>query len=371
MKTTSLRIVLLALFVSASARAADWWTLSDLDFINQYKSLAVGTQAEQSQFAWMLFARLNQPASQGSETFSTWELWASDPDTFPAPGSPLLEFSAAKHTRLRPQLQESLILKSLQQAGITFNFTAPPVADEEVKRNPISYTYITSHGLNTIAGIGAYFNGHQPGVDFPLGAVEVKAVWTQTSPGAGAYEDSGYYLTGLHIMVKIAPRPSNPYTDDSPSWFWTTFEFKGNPGLSNAQGFITYHDALPAQTSLGLLTDAGLGGTPFPNYVCDGQQIQFSDAVHSAIILGNTQMEGFLGVPRNSPSAHWTNWPTSCHTCHARAGAGMPPRQGQPVSFNRSYMGAGVVGNLTGSNVPPPMPSYQSLDFVWAFARAQ
>src|SRR5262249_30354476 len=62
----------------------NWWSISDDDFVTQYSNLAVGTQEQQSQFAWMSFGRANQQVSAGSgqQMFSKWELWADDPDTF-------------------------------------------------------------------------------------------------------------------------------------------------------------------------------------------------------------------------------------------------------------------------------------------------
>ena len=37
--------------------AANWWSISDSDFVTQYGKLAIGTQEQQSRFAWMAFAR--------------------------------------------------------------------------------------------------------------------------------------------------------------------------------------------------------------------------------------------------------------------------------------------------------------------------
>jgi hypothetical protein len=58
--------------------SADWWTISDKDFVTQYGKLATGTQEQQSQFAWMAFARVNQQVASGQgQKLSQWELWAS------------------------------------------------------------------------------------------------------------------------------------------------------------------------------------------------------------------------------------------------------------------------------------------------------
>ena len=72
---------------------ADWVTMPIETFIADYKDLATGTQEDRSKFAWMLFARLNQPVpeSAGADTFTVWELWASDHNSFagdPPAGAP-------------------------------------------------------------------------------------------------------------------------------------------------------------------------------------------------------------------------------------------------------------------------------------------
>src|SRR5581483_4689594 len=126
--------------------------------------------------------------------------------------------------------------------------------------------------LNTQQGIAAYLGQQGNRIDFPSGAVETKAWWVRGAV-PGAYQVGGFSLTALHLMVKVRPTPTQPFTDDNPSWFWTTFELKSNQGLAAAQKFITYGDALPAGESQMLLQQAGLGGTPFVNYVSDGQQI--------------------------------------------------------------------------------------------------
>ena len=77
----------------AAAKLPDWVTMPDAEFCRAYYDEAVGTQEQRSLFAWRLFARLNQqvrePAPGGKAVFSAWELWASDPDTFPPMGPPL------------------------------------------------------------------------------------------------------------------------------------------------------------------------------------------------------------------------------------------------------------------------------------------
>lgn len=354
-------LFLLLVLPFCRSRAADWWSISDADFVSQYGNLATGSQAQQSQFAWMLFARANQRVTFNQQTFSQWELWASDLDTF-SPNVPT--FTAAKKVRTRPHLQVSrlaVLLKSPHALSLTNPFP-PSGGGEEVTRNALSYGYISGKGLNTQAGIVSYLATANAKIDFPLGAVETKALWVRAAI-PGTYQVAGFSLTGLHLMVKIAPRPANPFTDDTPSWFWTTFEFKNNPGLVAAQKLITYGDALPVAQVTTLLTQAGLSGTPFVNYVSDGQQIQYDDAKNKNIVLGNTQIEWFLANPQNHNPTTWKSWSSSCHSCHGQA-SGQP--SGTGVNF---FSFTGPVGALTGADLPPN--GYQSLDFVWALANAQ
>ena len=230
-------------------------------------------------------------------------------------------------------------------------------------RSSLSYDYITSNQLNTSDGIAAYLNQGKT-IRFPLGVVEVKAWWVKGSH-PGAYEVGGFSLTGLHMMVKVNPTPSSPFTSDNPSWFWTTFELKSNPGLADAQKFITYPDVLPAKEIQALLTQAGLGNTPFVNYVSDGQQIQFNDANHPTIILGNTQLEWPFATPADHKPKTWTKWSSSCHTCHAQASGIVANGSATPFQFTPT----GPIGPLSGSTLPGS--GYQPYDFVWALFLAQ
>ena len=362
MKNIANRFVLplLTVFSASSAFAADWWNMPDPDFVKQYGNLATGTQVQQSQFAWMLFARVNQPVPFQGQTFSQWELWPSDHDTF-APNMGL--FTAQTKVRTRPHLQVSKLAVLLNSPHTLNALMNPfPSGGEEVTRNRLSYDYIIGKGLNTQAGIAKFLSASGAKVDFPIGTVEIKAFWVRGAI-AGSYQVAGFSLTGIHVMMKIAPRPGNPFIDNSPSWFWTTFEFKQNKGLAAAQKLITYGDALPSAQVTTLLNQSGLGATPFVNYGSDGTQIQFSDVKTKNIVLGNTQIEWFLAHPANHDPTTWKSWSSSCHSCHAQA-SGQP--SGQAVNF---FSFTGPVGPLTGTNLPPS--GDQSFDFVWALFNAQ
>jgi hypothetical protein len=353
--------LLILTLCATSSFAADWWTMPDPDFVKQYGNLATGTQQEQSQFAWMLFARVNQPTTFSGSTFSQWELWPSDADTF-APNVAL--FAPQNKIRTRPHLQQSRLTPLLRTPRNFKNFMSPlPPTNggEEVTRNQLAYSYIMDNGLNTQAGIAKFLGGPGAKIDFPIGAVEIKAFWARGAV-TDAYQVGGFSLTGIHIMMKIAPRPNNPYTDNTPSWFWTTFEFKNNKGWAAAQKLITYPDTLPAGQGPKLLADASVPAV-FANYLSNGEQIQFSDSKNKKIVLGNTQIEWFLATPQNHDPTTWKSWSSSCHSCHAQA-SGQP--SGTGVNF---FQFTGPVGPLTGADLPGA--GYQSFDFVWALFNAQ
>ncbi|MFO0961070.1 MAG: hypothetical protein U0800_27115 [Isosphaeraceae bacterium] len=340
---------------------ANWWTLSDADFVSQYGNLATGTQVQQSQFAWMAFSRANQQVAlpSGPQKFSQWELWPSDPETF-SPDTP--RFQAERKVRTRPHLQPLQQLRMVAHRIQAMDATPFPQAGQEVTRNALSYDYIRGNGLNTQQGIATYLGQAGQRIDFPQGAVEVKAYWVRGNL-PGAYQLGGFSLTALHMMVKIKPTPANPFTDDSPSWFWTTFELRTNRSLADAQKFVTYRDVLPAGEAQALLQQAGLGNTPFANYISDGQQIQYFDPQNANIVLGNTQLEWPFATPANHNPATWTAWSSSCHSCHGQA-SGLISGGGMNV-----FSFTAPVGPLTGAALPPN--GYQPYDFVWALAGAQ
>lgn len=335
----------------------DWWNIPDSTFATDYANQALGEDIEmQSKVAWMLFARVNQPVDYNGQTFTVWEMWPSNDETFsPAMGA----FKMESKVRTRPHLQAPKIMRGMTHAQL---LSFPPQGGgEEVTRNLLSYDYILGNGLNSKAGVWQYLSSTDPKVNFPIGTVEIKADWSD-KPVAGAYQVTDptsnvtYSLLGLHIMAKMAPTPNDAFYSEEPSWFWTTFEFKGNPGLANAQSLITYKDELPPADAQALLAQAGLSDTAFVNYVTNGTQIRYSDAQNPNIILGNTLMEDFAGVPDPKDPAGWTQWNSSCHTCHGTT-SGNPKTQ----AF---YPFTVTTGKITDDKIN----AYTPLDFVWSIA---
>ncbi|MDF0599862.1 hypothetical protein P1J78_03860 [Psychromarinibacter sp. C21-152] len=353
----SLAACLTALPLSAAAQ--DWWTLSDADFAAEYEAMAFADDIPgQSEVAWMLFARVNQPVPYADKTASTWELWPSNDDTFD-PNAPA--FRTEDKVRAIPDLD----VTKAEQAADPFD-TFPEKAGEERTRNMLSYDYIRDNGLITKDGIAAYLSAGNS-VDVPIGSVEIKADWgAGATDGAYQWTDGSsgqtFSLLGLHIMAKMAPTPEDPFTSEEPSWFWTTFEFQGNEGLDNAIGFVTYPDALSAAEIDALLQQAGLGGSVWGNYRSVGTQIRFSDADNPHIVLGNTKMEDFAGLPLQPgklsplPASDWTGWNSSCHSCHATAA--FQPEDKEFFGFQAQ------IG--TGKLVPHMLDGYASMDFIWS-----
>ncbi|CUS42978.1 MAG: hypothetical protein VB954_12210 [Thalassolituus sp.] len=347
------------LLVSACTQAQDWWTMSDADFAAEYSTMALNDDVEgQSEVAWMLFSRVNQRVNFNGKDFSQWEIWPSNEDTF----SPAVKaFSVENKVRTRPHLQEPKIFLAAQHQPMAAKFSMPPNdGGEEVTRNLISYKYIMQKNLNSKAGVWNTLST-SPKIDFPIGTVEIKGDWVNSAVD-GAYQlvdsttNTTYSLLGLHIMAKMAPTPDDPFHSETPSWFWTTFEFKGNPGLANAQSLITYPDQLSQAQYTKMLVQSGLGKTAFVNYRSNGTQIRYSDAKNPNIILGNTKMEDFAGVPDGSSPDKWTAWNSSCHTCHGTTSGNPTIKAFYPFTVS------------TGKITDPKIDKFTSLDFVWSIA---
>jgi hypothetical protein len=287
-------------------------------------------------------------------------------------------FVAANKVRNRPHLQQSKVFAILGHKAAN---TAPagdpniPEAGEEVTRNPVSYQYIMDNQLETAQGAWKRLSTGS-NLNFPNGAVEIKGDWAGglvkgaysiTTPGNQVYS-----LVGLHIAAKVAPTPADPFHSEDPSWFWTTFEFKGNVGLANAQSLLTVKDVLPRDKSLALLAQAGLDKGPFANYVCNGTQIRFTNAKakNPDIILGNTTMENFSFTPANAKSpADWKTWKISCHSCHGTGSATGVGQNGGPgnLLINTWFFNNDVIGKLPKAAIPAGAKSF---DFVWSIWRA-
>ena len=351
-----------AVTTTAPANSAEHFIgISDAEFAEEFADMAFSDSLEdQSAVAWMLFARANQQiANPAGGTSSKWQAWASDPDTFQP--NPSFEFNEV------PRDDPHFVTSKKVLAGAV-DTEDPSAGGEEVNRNQLSYDYVVGKGLNTKAGVAAYFKTENAFVDAPIGAVEIKARWAQADEPdtEGAYlfkaKSGTYALVGLHIMAKMRPTPKDTFRSEDPSWFWTTFEFDGNVGLNNVRSLITYTDALSPTKAIEILELAGLKGLAFDRYSPNGTQIRFSDDDgKTAIILGHSKMEDFAGVninlkaPAGEPS-QWTMFNSSCHACHSTAAY-------NPATDSFTQMPL-VAGQLPDAQMEA-LAGFKPLDFLW------
>ena len=351
---------------SQATAAIAWWEMSDAEFANTFADDAFSPDVKkQSRVAWMLFARVNKRMEHKGKEYSQWELWPSNKDTFDKAG------------KMKPsqKLRTTLHFQAPKKNSLAEQINPNPELGEEITRNWDSYTYIKDQQLDTISGIKQFLKKGKA-ADFPIGAIEVKAVWnnvwsTTNATGYQVTADDGttYTLRGFHIMMKMKQSPSDIFSSKDPSWFWTTFEFKENKGLENAIGLVTYKQDITEQERDNLLKQSGLANTNFNNYVSVGTQYTFSTPSGEPIILGNTTMESFAGVCnlntdhrkpdhcKQNPQK-WVAWDSSCHSCHGATSAKL---EGDKVVFYpiRSYIGDIML-------YKPDLSSYISFDFVWA-----
>lgn len=376
-----------ALSFAAIGQAADincasgnWLEKSDADFAADCVATAFdGGLEDREALAWMFFARVNQliddptgTGMSGSGQVPLWMSWPTDPDTFNP--DPNFAFDGPPRTQMRPSAEK----KDLQAGQIAR--ADPDGANEEVTRNEVSYDYLINTGLTTKAGVAEFF-GTKDYVNMPVGSIELKASWLQVTDGspapAGALTfefDSGeYWWRGLHIMVKMQflDDPATAFYTEEPSWFWTTFEFNDNPGVTHVRDtLITQRAPLPEAQITEILQVAGLSGFGFEAYAPNGTQIRFTQDGNGTtpVILGHTDMEDFAGSPNTAQPQYWNRFEASCHACHASAAYNPETKAFFPFSvptgaLDPSYNKADKAGTVFYLG-----QGYKSLDFMWPIA---
>lgn len=357
-----------------------WLEKPDAAFAADCRNMAFrGSLAERQMLAWMFFARVNQliedPNKGGmSDTGKVplWMAWPTDPDTFGT--TKPFAFGATPRRALAPSTEK----KDLE-AGL-FATADPDGANEEVTRNQISYDYLVQSGLTTQAGITAFFDDADM-VKMPVGSVELKASWLSVTEGSPAPEnaltfkfDSGeYWWRGLHIMVKmdVLGTPGDVFYSEKPSWFWTTFEFNANPGVTHVrQTQITQRAPLSADEIGSILDVAGLSDFGLEHYAPNGTQIRFTagGTGEVPVILGHTDMEDFAGSPNTAQPRYWTRFEASCHACHATAAYNPATKAFFPFSVPTGALDPGY--NMTDGDgmVQYLGQGYKPLDFMWPIA---
>ena len=239
------------------------------------------------------------------------------------------------------------------------------------KTMPTVRAYLRKRGkLNTLQSGGT--------INFPTGAVEVKADWVAAtsytgvtfdcnSPNVTVYQEkidgTCYALVGMHISSKLFP-----------NWLWATFEPQDprtNPNRCNPKlynGCIDAWGSKPAESSgvnteitpaLSALFDkAGAALDPsFKNYRLTGTQTDYNQPSASNGNLGNSFVEFNAQVDPQQ---------ASCITCHNYAQRTTVAMKGVPIGT--TPQGSAPAGSAS-VGTPTPLPTaYKPLDFSWFLA---
>ena len=357
-----------------------WPEKSDKKFAADCANMAFNGDLEQRQkLAWMFFTRVNQLISDpdnggmsGSGKVPVWMAWPTDADTFHTRQP--FDFAPTPRSDLQPVVEK----KDLEAGQVA---TADPDgANEEVTRNKASYDYLINEGLTTKIDVANFFKENDY-VNMPVGAIELKASWLQVTKGSPAPEgaltfkfDSGeYWWRGLHIMAKMQELsdPGDTFYTEEPSWFWTTFEFNKNTGVTHVRNaLITQRAPLAADTIAEILGLGGLVGFGLDAYAPNGTQIRFTvnGTGETPIILGHTNMEDFAGRPNTAQPRYWTTFEASCHTCHSTASYN--PSTGAFFPFSVPTGALTPSYNMADSNQVTQYlgQGYLPLDFMWPIA---
>ena len=335
-----------------------------------------GGLKERQKVAWMFFTKVNQQIASGKQagmsggdSVPLWMAWPTDPDTFSA--NPSFRFSEEPRTTMMPSTEK----KELMAGKIS---TADPDgANEEVTRNRISYDYLVNNKLTTRAGIATFFETDDY-VNMPVGTIELKASWLQVTPGSPApvgalvykFDSGEYWWRGLHIMVKMRELqdPTQLFYSEESSWFWTTFEFNENPGVTHVrEKLITQRQPLADHEIQIFLSAANLAKTDYQNLAPNGTQIRFTNNADrvTPVILGHTDMEDFAGLPNTAQPAYWTAFNASCHSCHATATYNPSTKVSFPFSSPTGALDPAYYAADSEGNTEYLGQGFKPLDFMW------
>lgn len=356
-------------------------------------------------FAWRLFVALTWPADMrtggpdpgkpyGAEGPIVFETWAPAQNVYLADGAkpPAWEDLGRDPHRTVGAADKPLQLTLLRQVQPTPPGTSGHQTDE-VRMNRATYDYIRDDGLYSIEGQQRFFYSRTK-VDFPVDAMEIKAVWRPIGEAdkpryhwaVMTDADSGatflYGLTTLHVTSKALP-----------NWHWSTFEHVDNPfrrgihdeGWLNPSRDAAACAAAPFDCNL-TPKGFGLDGTRWENYRLRGSQIDYVDDLGQPVILGNSELEtGFQTT-------------ASCMTCHGRSTIGPNINGSASFEFGPDFkdhplhgpdaarlpvfkqMADGRFESFNGAPTPDQflLPNrlageprtYLPLDFVWSLMRA-
>jgi hypothetical protein len=338
-------------------------------------------QSQPYLFAWKLFLAINCPARGGTGAPRTWETWKPVDAVYlpggraPAPwGAPL-----PPRTLLdRPEIDSYTLLDKKGRPVLS-----------EIRMNKSTFDYIVPRKLYSKEGQLAFFSSSSEALNFPAGAMEIKAAWLILDPNDP--RNSTYYkiratyvdqqtrevhsvvagLASLHITSKVLPQ-----------WFWTTFEHVDNQQTTTAPELVPIP---PDVRAVNDAVHAALPNSGWRFYNMRGVQFNYMEGNLNPAILANTLLE--TRFQRSS----------SCITCHNLATRGAPD-QGRLGLWNNTPNGTqghvGKVGDksnvyVDASNPPnhvcyddsslvftdckPSNPTtvYNPLDFVGSLREAQ
>ena len=296
---------------------------------------ALGQVAASDTAAWRIFAQLNPP---GADHAAAWESWASAAGTFRKDGADPGSWTAVSHPGVeRFELLTPAEFPNLRHiVGGRMVPLTDPIASAtrlvEVRLNAVSFDFIRTRQLYTVAGQRCAVA--QGPVEFPVGAIQLKAGWQPI----GESERAHYHTLSVHLangstrLFGLAALNFAAKTDKG--WLWASFEH--------------------------------VGGASGPYYRLVGTQTTFLNAAQQPVRLGNAVLEGDLGDS------------ASCMTCHARAGLGInggPPRlpvfAPAPAGVRRGYVGRpdpDWFGHTDGRG--RRLTTFASLDYVWSLSQA-
>jgi hypothetical protein len=329
------------------------------------------------QFAWETFIAISRSANNGTND-SIWETWALQNDVFADPNNPPV-WPGTKHqpkvlspsVKLEMQNKERLerrsnrlqLLRRDRKSSadkLSAQFIGPNPLSEEVRMNKDNFDFIVENNLWFLQGQEAAFNAGK-NINFRTEAKEVKAHWKEINATdkpryhwqQGA-DGKLYGLIALHVMTK-----------DLPNWLWATWEHVDNPDRCKIGGcqdnFGIDNTGNVSQALKDLFAKAGMGAE-WQNYRLTGSQIAFTDSTGRPLILGNSEIEGELGIMTTS----------SCITCHAKASVNGSGDSLSPFAPDgQSDNGTPNPTWFYDTTVNPAKRKFMQLDFEWSLSLAQ
>ena len=285
--------------------------------------------------AWRIFAALD-PA--GADQPAAWESWPSAANTFRRDGADPGPWRGVSHPGT--ERFELLAPADFPNLRHIVNGRMMPVTDPlgeakrlvEVRLNAASYDFIRTRQLYTVEGQRRAVA--QGAVEFPVGAIQLKAGWLPIAPT----DRSRYHTLTLHLadgstrlfgLAALNIAAKTPH-----GWLWASFEHTDGEGAGH--------------------------------YRLRGTQTAFLNADSQPVRLGNAVLEADLGDS------------ASCMTCHARAtlsvdggSSRLPVLAPAPPGVRRGYVGTPDPGWFGHADAAGHwQATFAPLDFVWSLSQA-